>query len=164
MEQLRFRRSETAARILTLQERLANANKIIRGKACVYATGSFGRGEAGSYSDLDIFIAGRTEKASDDADPTRSLRLLDEICVKAELIEVTRQLGIPDFDGDGRYLEHYTVDDLTKTLGTPEDDSTNTFRHACCFCLKANPYLRGTNTRPQSKRLYMHTGKITRII
>ena len=39
----------------------------------------------------------------------------------------TRELKIPEFSGDGRYLTHYAVHEFTETLGTPEDDVTNTF-------------------------------------
>jgi hypothetical protein len=55
------------------------------------------------------------------------LKRLDEICIKAELINAIRELNVPEFSGDGQYLTHYSVHDLTKTLGTPEDDVMNTF-------------------------------------
>jgi len=98
------------------------------GKACVYATGSFGRGEASSHSDLDLFIVGkRNGKPGPDQKEGSLLKQLDDILIKADLIEATRELGIPEFSGDGRYLTHYSVHEFTKTLGTPEDDVTNTF-------------------------------------
>jgi hypothetical protein len=43
------------------------------------------------------------------------------------LIRVTRCLNFPDFTDDGRYLTQYSLADFTKTMGTPEDDVTNTF-------------------------------------
>jgi len=64
----------------------------------VYATGSFGRDEASKYSDLDLFIVGRSDGC------TRALSKLEEICVKADLIEATQALEIPDFSGDVEYL------------------------------------------------------------
>ena len=54
------RRKETKARINTLQEQLQAAEVLVKSKACAYATGSFGRLEASSHSDLDLFIVGRT--------------------------------------------------------------------------------------------------------
>jgi predicted nucleotidyltransferase len=84
-----------------LREQLALTEDTIGQKACVYATGSFGRGEASKFSDLDLFIVGRGAKNS------RELSRLTEICVTADLINVTRQLGIPEFSGDGEYLVHY---------------------------------------------------------
>ena len=122
MGELGHRRGETKVRIDKLRGELQQAEKRCEGKACVYATGSFGRCEASRHSDLDLFIVGKGDEKEQ-----RRLKRLDEILIKADLIEATRRLGIQEFSGDGRYLEHYTIDDLTKTLGKPEDDVTNTF-------------------------------------
>jgi hypothetical protein len=114
----------------------------LKGKACVYATGSFGRCEASGHSDLDVFIAGRNDgKAGPDGKEGSLLTRLDEICIKADLIEVIRELKIPEFSGDGRYLTHYSVSQLTKTLGTPEDDVTNTFTARLLLLLESRPLL-----------------------
>lgn len=71
----------------------------------------------------------------------RLLKRLDEICIKADLIEVTRTLKIPEFSGDGQYLNHHTVQDLTETLGTEQDDATNTFRARLLLLLESRPLL-----------------------
>jgi len=128
LDELSNRRSQTEERLKVLREKLQSAEGIARGKACVYATGSFGRGEASAHSDLDLFIVGkRNGKPGPDGKEGSQLSTLDDILIKADLIEATRELGIPEFSGDGRYLVHYSVHDFTKTLGTPEDDVTNTF-------------------------------------
>lgn len=67
------------------------------------------------------------------------LNRLDEICIKADLIEATRKLKLPEFSGEGRYLIHYPVDDLTKTLGKPEDDVANTFTARLLLLLESRP-------------------------
>ena len=142
MDELAERRSNTAARIATLNGRLKAAEALVKGKACVFATGSFGRREAGPHSDLDLFIVGKR-----DGEPGRNhtegslLKPLDEICVKVDLIEATRELGIPEFSDDGRYLTHYSVHEFTKTLGTPEDDVTNTFTARLLLLLESCPLL-----------------------
>lgn len=59
MSELSERRSATADRIRQLQAELEAAEEIAAGKACVYMTGSFGRGEASPHSDLDLFIVGK---------------------------------------------------------------------------------------------------------
>ncbi len=126
MGQIEDRRAYTGAKLSELRGKLAKAADLCAGKACVYATGSYGRLEASEHSDLDAFIVGATTEDKEG----RRLRLLprlDEICVKADLITATNNLGLPPFDGDGEYLEFYSVDDLVKRLGTPEDDSLNTF-------------------------------------
>jgi predicted nucleotidyltransferase len=132
------RRSETTKRIADLRARLDDAEKLVGEKACVYVTGSFGRGEAGDFSDLDLFIAGKNEGKG------RVLSPLNEILVKADLIEAVRELGIQDFSGDGEYLRHYTVGELVDTLGTPEDDVTNTFTARLLLLLESRPLLEET--------------------
>ena len=46
MGELERRREETRRRVAELQAHLASAESLIAGKACAYATGSFGREEA----------------------------------------------------------------------------------------------------------------------
>jgi len=134
--ELSDRRAETKVRIDKLRDELKEAEARSAGKACVYATGSFGRCEASPHSDLDLFIVGKVNE-----DGKRLLKRLDEICIKADLIEITRKLRIPEFSGDGRYLEYYTVHEFTKTLGTPEDDVTNTFTARLLLLLESCPLL-----------------------
>ena len=112
------------------------------GKACVYMTGSFGRGEASKYSDLDLFIVGRGNgKPTRDGKPGSELSRLDEICIKADLIEVTRELGIQEFSGDGQWLVHYSVDELIQSLGTQDDDAQNTFTARLLLLLESQALL-----------------------
>ena len=59
MGELADRRDTTADRLTILNAGMMVAEGIATGKACVYATGSFGRGEASSHSDLDLFIVGK---------------------------------------------------------------------------------------------------------
>ncbi len=142
MGELADRRSETEARISQLRDRLNDAQALAEGRACVYATGSFGRCEASSHSDLDVFIAGKNDgKAGSDGKEGSLLTRLDEICIKADLIEGIRELNIPEFSGDGRYLTHYSVSQLTRTLGMPEDDVTNTFTARLLLLLESRPLL-----------------------
>lgn len=144
MGELADRRSETETRVIQLHEHLAEAESLAKGKACVYTTGSFGRCEASRHSDLDLFIAGKNDGKpvpGPDGKEGSLLTRLDEICIKADLIEVTRKLKIQEFSGDGRYLTHYSLSELTKTLGTPEDDVTNTFTARLLLLLESRPLL-----------------------
>ena len=70
---------------------------------------------------------------------TSMLPHLDEICITADLIHVTRDLSIPEFSGDGEYLKHYSVDQLTRTLGTRNDDHANTFTARLLLLLESSP-------------------------
>ena len=132
---LEARRRGTEERTKELLAKLAATEVIAAGRACVYATGSFGRLESSSHSDLDLFIVGQQR------DGARQLSNLDEICLKADLIEATRALSIPDFSGDGEYLEHYTVETLVKNLGMPRDDQDNTFTARLLLLLESIPLL-----------------------
>lgn len=135
-EVLERRRTITRERSSKIQSLLKQSAEIAGGKGCIYVTGSFGRGEASEFSDLDLFILGRTVH-----DGNRALRHLDEICITAELVHATRELKIPEFSGDGEYLAHYTIDELVKTLGTSKDDSTNTFTARLLLLLESQPLI-----------------------
>jgi predicted nucleotidyltransferase len=134
-ELLDQRRAKTAERIEKLQQELTIANQLCGEKVCVYATGSFARGEANEHSDLDLFIVGEGTPAEP------ALAPLDEILIKADLIEVTRRLGIPDFSGGGEFLKHYTVGELVKSLGTQKDDANNTFTARLLLLLESSALL-----------------------
>jgi predicted nucleotidyltransferase len=135
------RRLETAKRIEALRGELPRAAQLCGETACVYMTGSFGRGEASTHSDLDLFIVGQGSLEA----PT--LSRLNQILVKADLIEANRKLGFPDFSGDGEYLAHHTVGELLNTLGKPEDDASNTFTARLLLLLESTPLIGGSAYR-----------------
>jgi predicted nucleotidyltransferase len=140
MNELSGRRTQTHARLEQLRDRLKGAEQIASGKACVYATGSFGRREASVYSDLDLFIVSKMGDGEEpNGKPQPLLKRLDDIRIKADLIELTRELNIPEFSGDGKYLVHYPVAQLTSTLGKPEDDARNTFTARLLLLLESYP-------------------------
>ncbi|URK88076.1 nucleotidyltransferase domain-containing protein [Rhizobium sp. RCAM05350] len=133
------RSNQTIARIEELQKELTEANARLGTKACVYATGSFGRLEVGKNSDLDLFIVSKIGEK--DGVVTSQLRHLDAILVKADLISAIRKLNIPDFDADGKYLGHYSVRQFTNSLGAPDDDANNTLTGRLLLFLESRPLL-----------------------
>jgi predicted nucleotidyltransferase len=135
-EVLADRRREVDRRLVELRSRLDRAEEIATDKACVYLTGSFGRGEASEHSDLDVFIVGR-----DLPDGRPALSRLEQICLKAELIHATRRCGFQPFSGDGQYLQHHTVRELTSSLGRPDDDASNTFTARLLLLLESRALL-----------------------
>lgn len=139
MGELSNRRRQTKKRISKLNQKLRSAEVIAARKACVYATGSFGRREASIHSDLDLFIVGKNTKPDADGKIKSRLARLDDIRIKAKLVETTRALGIPEFSGDGKYLLHYSVSDLTRTLGKADDDASNTFTARLLLLLESCP-------------------------
>jgi predicted nucleotidyltransferase len=138
MGELTRRRDYSQEKLNQITKRLAKSEERSKNKACVYVTGSFGRLEASEHSDLDVFILG---KNCPDGTEGRCLTRLDEICIKADLIETTRSLNIQEFSGDGLYLEHFSVRDLVRTLGTQNDDATNTFTARLLLLLESRPLL-----------------------
>jgi len=134
LQKCRERTADKLAQLITgLTD--AGAPTIVSARACVYATGSLGRGEMSERSDLDIFILRDRNVAS-------PLTNLDEICLKARLVEVARQQKYEDFSGDGKYLKAHDVkEDLIGKLGTSEDDSTNVFTARMLLLLESRPIL-----------------------
>jgi predicted nucleotidyltransferase len=129
------RRSKAAERIKNLQAELGKAQGLCDAKACAYITGSVARGEASSHSDLDIFIVSKGTIQ----DP--ALTRLDEILVKADLIQATKKLGYPPFSGDGEYLTRHIIANLVDALGHPHDDVDNTFTARLLLLLESKPLL-----------------------
>lgn len=135
------RRNKTLARFAELQSHLKRAGEIVADKACVYATGSFGRLEAGDQSDLDVFIVSKTAEIERDDKKlmVNQLSNLDTILVKAELIKSINILHMPKFDADGKYLESHSIHDLKTHLGTAEDDYRNTLTGRLLLFLESRP-------------------------
>ncbi len=113
------RRRATGVRLERLRKRLQKRGweSRIAGKACVYVTGSVGRGEASAQSDLDVFILSGAPK----------LPRLDAIELEADLIKESQKVGFPPFSGDGQWLQVYELDDMLTLLGSREDDGKNVF-------------------------------------
>ncbi|MFH0903498.1 MAG: nucleotidyltransferase domain-containing protein [Pseudomonadota bacterium] len=131
------RRELTESRLSLLVNDLAEAGaqEIASGRACVYATGSLGRGEMSERSDLDIFILRDRSLPS-------PLTNLDEIRLKARLIEVCRKEHYPDFSGDGEYVHAHDIkNDLIGKLGTREDDYANVFTARLLLLLESRSIL-----------------------
>jgi hypothetical protein len=118
-----------------LRNELRDAASICAEKACIYATGSFGRREASEYSDFDLFIV---SLGANDRD-RYWLPNLDCILVKADLIRATNRLKFPPFSKDGKFLRPHTVHNLIATAGTEEDDATNTFTARLLLLLESQP-------------------------
>lgn len=141
MSEISDRRKNVSGRIDELRSHLTSASSKIAGKACVYATGSFGRLEAGPESDLDLFIVGLDEGDRKKKIYKSKLSNLDATLVKADLISATRTMGIKDFDGDGKYLAHFSVNEIADSLGEPDDDSKNTLTSRLLMLLESTPLL-----------------------
>ena len=88
---------------------------------CIYVTGSFGRLEASTFSDIDLFFVHRGQSVKD------AVPRINKILLDADLIKTAKKLGFPDFSNDGEYLSIHYLEDIKKTLGGRDDDFKNHF-------------------------------------
>lgn len=131
------RRQFSDERFESLRGTLVHTPDICADKACVYATGSFGRREASPHSDLDLFIVSLSSE-KDGVDQS-NLSKLNEILLKAELIRASRELNFPEFSLDGRFLQHHTARKLIQSTGNQNDDAENTFTARLLLLLESKP-------------------------
>lgn len=98
---------------------------------CIYATGSFGRREAGKNSDLDLFFV--VDGNGEDI-PNLTKTLID-----ADLIRLCTRLEYPEFSGDGEYLKIHTRSDLSQKIGDQNEDAENIFTARMLLFLESIP-------------------------
>ena len=128
------RREYSQRRLAELSERLAPVLPHLEDEPlCVYATGSYGRLEAWERSDIDLFFL------YDDAPQGGKLPFTTFVRLAACLVDVTADMGFPDFSGDGRYLEVGYIGEMEKVLGSREDDSINAFTARMLLLLESRP-------------------------
>jgi hypothetical protein len=96
---------------------------------CLYATGSFARGEASEYSDLDVFFIDSTEKCP----------RIQSILITADLIRICRDLNLPEFSSDGQFLAVHQLREICDQLGGAEDDYRNLFTARLLLLLESSP-------------------------
>jgi len=131
------RRAFSDTRFQQLRAAFVQAPIICSDKACVYATGSFGRQEASQFSDLDLFIASLSSERN--GIETSLLSKLDEILLKADLIRQSVDLQFPPFSQDGRFLQNHTAARLIRSTGNQFDDAENTFTARLLLLLESRP-------------------------
>jgi predicted nucleotidyltransferase len=123
----RARLEEVCGRVAAIPE-LATLKDL-----CIYVTGSYGRLEASTHSDLDLFLV---HQGTRDAN---GVPRLTKIVLDAELIRAARDLGFPEFSNDGEFLEIHYLDDIKKALGSPADDFQNYFTARMLLLLESRP-------------------------
>ena len=126
------------ARLQQITNDLIGADEAFGHKACVYATGSFGRLDAGPESDLDLFIVIETDAQ---APEKPLLNAVDEIKLKYEIIVAAEKNEVAKFDGGGRFLTSHSIGSFTKWLGSDEDDFRNTLTGRMLMLLESKPLI-----------------------
>lgn len=101
----------------------------------IFAAGSYARGEASLYSDVDLFFITHQED-SEVLDNPR----LREIKIMSEVIRVTEDLlKFPAPSNDGEFLKILTLDEILKHLGGRDDDYRNHFTARMLMILESIP-------------------------
>lgn len=128
------RRDYSLERLADLGGRLEPVRPLLAGEPiCVYATGSYGRLEGWTESDVDLFFL------YDGDDDTDRFSWITFTRLAACLVDATEAMGFPPFSGDGRYLEVLYVREMEQVLGSPDDDSTNAFTARMLLLLESQP-------------------------
>ena len=97
----------------------------------IYCAGSLGRGDIGNKPDLDLFILSNKRECKE--------RRLDSLRLIAEIIDINKKLGFPEFSNDGQYLKVYSFPDMLDALGSPKDDNENLFTVRMLLLLESRP-------------------------
>lgn len=120
MEQFKKHIDFSSQKIDTFKEAIKNAITInSRKDFCMYTTGSYGRHEAGENSDLDLFFLFENEE--------NKFSKIDKTLIDSEIILACRDMSLPEFSGDGEYLEMHNVKKIYSELGSRNDDYENFF-------------------------------------
>lgn len=120
-------------RLSDLRSRLTGACAVIgKHPLSVYVTGSYGRLEAWSGSDIDLFFLHGGEN---------EFPYTTFIRVAAEIVQATEAMHFPPFTGDGKYLDVHYVGQMEKVLGSPADDYCNAFTARMLLLLESRPLI-----------------------
>jgi hypothetical protein len=98
---------------------------------CLYATGSFARRDASKHSDLDLFFV-----TIPNGPPVTQIQ---QMLINADLIRLCGRMELPEFSGDGQYLEIHTLASLVDELGSQKEDYENFFTARLLLLLESSP-------------------------
>lgn len=99
----------------------------------IFATGSYARGEASKFSDIDLFFVNGSNTDEIKDKNTNTIRLF------AEVIKIAQDMQFSKFSNDGAYLKIISAPSILKHLGNAEDDYTNHFTTRLLMILESKP-------------------------
>lgn len=134
-------RSQSRERLELLKGELGPAADLAGEDGTIFATGSYGRLEAGPESDLDVFIVSRAKQGAAAPLYTPSMDRVRQIRLKSELIIAAEKAGMAEFDAGGKFLETHVYDEIVKEVGSPSDDYKNTFTGRILLILESRPLI-----------------------
>ena len=117
------RRQFSEARLTDLTSRISeHAANLELGPMFIFAAGSYARGEASEFSDIDLFFG-----YDDDKSAPIALRRTNELRLFGHVIEAVNELDFPALSADCKYLETHLLSEVLKELGGDRDDVDNHF-------------------------------------
>jgi hypothetical protein len=134
VELFRSRKAFSKGKLTALRAGLAESQPVSSlSELCIYATGSYGRGEASDYSDVDLFFVQAGSQESN------AISRLDMIKLFSSVVQIADALDFPAFSNDGEYLWILYTDDIRDMLGGREDDHQNVFTARMLLLLESSP-------------------------
>ncbi|SPK01988.1 conserved protein of unknown function [Methylorubrum extorquens DM4] len=129
------RRDHSVAKMTELSRLLGTSDVIEEYKGLtIFTTGSYARGEASEYSDVDLFFI-RIHENNAVEHPR-----LKEIKVMSDIIRHTEQgMKLPAPSNDGEFLRILTLEEILKHLGGRDDDYKNHFTARMLLLLESFP-------------------------
>lgn len=119
-------------KIADLKQVLSTSGELCKQQdLCIYATGSYGRLEAGETSDIDLFFLAKNGQ--------KPISRISKTLIDADIISKCRAMGFPEFSGDGEYLEVHDISNIHKELGGRKDDYYNYFTARILLLLESRP-------------------------
>lgn len=99
----------------------------------IFTVGSYGRLEASTHSDIDLFfVYGQSEDS-------KAQRRTNELRLFGRLIEKVEELDFPKLSNDAQYLQSHETKKVLKHLGSAIDDSRNYFTTRMLLLLESKP-------------------------
>ncbi|WP_315773566.1 MULTISPECIES: nucleotidyltransferase domain-containing protein [unclassified Bradyrhizobium] len=99
----------------------------------IFASGSYGRLEAGRHSDIDLFFLCNKR-------PSEYAGLnISKIQMMSEIIDIARAMHFPEFSNDGEFLSVLFVPEILDNLGGRSDDYANHFTARLLLLLEGRP-------------------------
>ena len=100
----------------------------------IYAAGSYARGEASEYSDVDLFFI-HNDSAGEIEDPRlKGIRVLSAV-----IREIEDGMEFPAPSNDGQFFNILTLSEVRRHLGGAEDDYKNHFTARMLLLLESSP-------------------------
>jgi predicted nucleotidyltransferase len=117
------RKHFSEARITDLASRISeHTSSLDLGRMFIFAAGSYARGEASEFSDIDLFFGYENNLGSE-----LPQRRTNELRLFGHVIEAVDDLGFPQLSADCKYLRTHLLTDVLKEMGGDRDDVDNHF-------------------------------------